>query len=262
MRLNPYKGKFFVFEGIEGSGKTTQTKLLAEHMRRTSYSVHTTKEPTDTFLFGKLARFIYMCESLYEKLPLELAKCVGEREYQLMRAMAEEAKRRHIDHFEDIIREISEGNHTNLIHLVQLAMTFDRHDHITKEVGPNIQKGLHEISDRYFLSTPAYAAADGVDWRPFLDMQFEIVGEELMAPDLIIFMDVPVSVGLTRTLKKQQGRREFFDSEERMTKIQRTYYKLFQDKRMKSIATAYIDGALEPEVVHQKIWERVEPLLI
>ncbi|CAD5243801.1 putative thymidylate kinase [Thermococcus camini] len=48
-------GMFIVIEGIDGAGKSTQTKLLAEWFEEKGHEVVLTKEPTDT-AFGKLIR--------------------------------------------------------------------------------------------------------------------------------------------------------------------------------------------------------------
>lgn len=43
-------------EGIDGSGKATQTKLLVEHLKKEKYSVQTLDFPQDNNFFGKLVR--------------------------------------------------------------------------------------------------------------------------------------------------------------------------------------------------------------
>ncbi len=47
------KGKFIVFEGIDGSGKSTQLRLLSEYLAAHSVPTFCTHEPTDS-PFGRL----------------------------------------------------------------------------------------------------------------------------------------------------------------------------------------------------------------
>lgn len=53
-RRNPYPGKFIVIEGIDGSGKTTQAKLLVDRLKVLGKEAVYTKEPTD----GPIGQFI------------------------------------------------------------------------------------------------------------------------------------------------------------------------------------------------------------
>lgn len=55
MHKNPHSGKFIVFEGLDGSGNTTQADLLVVRFRALGFRVELTKEPTN-FLIGGLIR--------------------------------------------------------------------------------------------------------------------------------------------------------------------------------------------------------------
>jgi dTMP kinase len=52
------KNLFIAFEGIDGSGKSTQVKLLAEKLTAAGHKVYTTCEPTDSPI-GKMIRDIF-----------------------------------------------------------------------------------------------------------------------------------------------------------------------------------------------------------
>ncbi|MBC7797907.1 MAG: dTMP kinase [Pyrinomonadaceae bacterium] len=55
-------GKFITFEGLDGSGKTTQLQLLADKLRSRSFDVTTTCEPGGTIL-GKQIRQVLLDKS-------------------------------------------------------------------------------------------------------------------------------------------------------------------------------------------------------
>jgi len=42
------KNLFLALEGIDGSGKSTQVKLLADYLSKAGHKVYTTFEPTDS----------------------------------------------------------------------------------------------------------------------------------------------------------------------------------------------------------------------
>lgn len=54
-KKNPYPGKLIAIEGIDGSGKTTQARLLCQRLGEQGIPAYCTKEPTD-LPTGKLIR--------------------------------------------------------------------------------------------------------------------------------------------------------------------------------------------------------------
>lgn len=72
MRKNSYPGKFIVFEGLDGSGQSTQAGLLRNFLVKKGYQVVLTKEPTLDSTAGKKIRQI-LDEKIKED-PAELQK--------------------------------------------------------------------------------------------------------------------------------------------------------------------------------------------
>lgn len=71
---NSYKGKFVVFEGIDGSGKTTQINLLANFLKEKKKKFLLTKEPTDDSIYGKKIKKILDKEINPPKKIIEMQK--------------------------------------------------------------------------------------------------------------------------------------------------------------------------------------------
>lgn len=60
--INDRSGGFIVFEGIDGSGKSTQIKRLAASLRRRGYEIVETREPTEG-PYGLKIRSLYLDRS-------------------------------------------------------------------------------------------------------------------------------------------------------------------------------------------------------
>lgn len=58
MTLSP-QGRLIVFEGIDGTGKSTQIEMLAKRLRAEGYDVIATREPTNG-IYGQKIRSLYM----------------------------------------------------------------------------------------------------------------------------------------------------------------------------------------------------------
>ena len=71
----------------------------------------------------------------------------------------------------------------------------DRREHAAQLILPELERGSVVISDRYYYSTLAYQAAQGID-RATLTEQLRI--DELPQPDLALWLRLPVALALER----------------------------------------------------------------
>ena len=83
---NSYKGLFIVFEGLDGSGQTTQANLLRNFLEKKGFKVVLTKEPTLETKEGKEIKKVL--EKKIKKSPLSLQKLFAkDREKHLKRTI-------------------------------------------------------------------------------------------------------------------------------------------------------------------------------
>ena len=72
---------FITFEGGEGSGKTTQVKLLSEYLSDHGVDVVTTREPGGTLLAEELRRMVLGGERIKDPMTEFLAITTGRRDH-------------------------------------------------------------------------------------------------------------------------------------------------------------------------------------
>ena len=170
------RGKFIVFEGIDGCGKGTQLKLSSSYLLDFSKDIilFLTREPTKDF----------------SQIRKEMAS-----------GKAVEDKRRwYAEQF-----------------------TQDRRNHCEKYIVPNLEKGVHVLSDRYYYSTLAYQQSQGLSFEELLAMQKQY--PEILIPDLVLIYDCPADIAFER--RKEGGATDIFERDLNFQKkLRENYLKL------------------------------------
>ena len=190
---------FIVLEGIDGSGTTTQSRLLSDKLAAHGVANLRTAEPTD----GPIGRFI---------------------------------------------RSALSGEVQLSSRALQLLFFADRHEHVVNVIEPALDAGQAVISDRYALSTIAYASIGG-------DRSlFTSIAEYFAQPDLTIFLQLDPHLAIERITQRGEGQ-EIFEKEDLLHKIDAAYRR--EIERLPDEKKLVIDGTQPIAAVAEQIWERV-----
>lgn len=208
-------GKFIVFEGIDGAGTTTQSKLLVNYLFEKDKAIVPllTREPTMLTPEGREIR---------RRLSGRLLP--GEKETD------------------------------DFFYWANLFVN-DRSWHLNKVVNYNLGLGITVVSDRFMFSTLAYQSAQGGQMEQLIKMH-----EHLRAPDLTIFLRVPVSAALKRIMANRSSPPEYFErKKEFMQSVAENYEKAIGlVGGLQNVVV--IDGSLPVEEVHQLVQREVDKL--
>ena len=173
--LNKKEAKFIVFEGLDGSGQSTQSNLLKNFLIKKKIKVILTKEPTSVSQAGKKIKAI-----LSEKIKIDPKK--------LQKLFAE-----------------------------------DRKWHLENIIIPSLKKNKWVISDRYFFSSFAYGASEGIDLRWLIK-----INKNFLFPDLTFILKVKPQICILR-IEKRGAEKTFFEKKEKLEKVF-SIYKTFPNK--------------------------------
>lgn len=191
----PEGALFIAFEGLDGSGQSTQTALLNEFLTQKGHKVVITKEPTLDSEAGKKIR-----EILDEKTKIE------------PRALQE-------------------------------LFAKDREAHLQNKIIPALKDGKVVISDRYFFSSFAFGASEGVDLEWLI-----LINSRFLIPDQTFILRVRPEVCIRR-IEKRGTAKTLFEKQEKLTKVWNTYAVL--PHRFSN--AALIEGERPIEEIHDEI---------
>ena len=215
-------GIFITFEGIEGSGKTTQLARLAKRLRESGYRVVETREPGGTPLAEKI-------RSVMLDLPGTTGRTGQWTAAEAMSAACEAA-------------------------LVFAA----RSQHVTYLIVPALKQGAIVLCDRFLDSTLAYQGyGRGLNLRTLRDMNRLVTGG--LVPDLTLVFDLPVSQGLARR-RAHAGEQNRLDRETRSfhARVRRGFLDLAAKNPQR---ITVIDARRSPDGVEAHVGDRIQTFL-
>lgn len=100
---------------------------------------------------------------------------------------------------------------------LQELFAHDRKEHLDNVIIPALKQGKIVISDRYFFSSFAFGASDGLDLEWLIK-----INNDFLLPDLTIILKVRPEVCISR-IEKRGEPKTLFEKQEKLVKVWETY---------------------------------------
>jgi len=225
MKKNLYKGKFIVFEGLDGSGLSTQAKLLGDYLQNRGPAHIAAPARSDAASSGERS-------------------VAGGREVILTKepTMDSEAGRQ--------IRAILDEKIKIEAAEIQRLFVQDRKEHLDNLIVPALKAEKMVISDRYFFSTLAFGAvSSNLEWLIGLNKDF-------LLPDMTFLLLVRPEICVDRIIKRGEGVKLF----EKLPTLEKVYknYQIIAE-RFENIHV--VNGEESAEEVFEEIKNEISKLL-
>lgn len=277
------KGIYVLFEGANGSGKSTQAKRLFEHIKNSGLPVILNTQPTkksasevsDGFsktsanAFGIVIRELIEGRCPDEDLMYEYSLKFKElREITMNESLREEDVEILGDFFDALSSAydmITSGKKIKLNErILQALYCADGLFDFKETVIPAIENGISVIQDRDRISSFVHGDASGN--FPFLEnlkIHQIVLGNYYIKPDVTFFFDASVETCVKR-LSSSGKVLDIYETEETLKKIIESYKKVFDffkeypDVGYKNIYT--INAAEDRNAIFEKVlkqWENI-----
>jgi len=115
------------------------------------------------------------------------------------------------------IRDILDSKVDSEPEKLQELFAQDRKEHLEKIIIPALKEGRFVISDRYFFSSFAFGASDGLDLEWLIKLN-----DNFLLPDLTFILKVRSKVCVSR-IEKRGNSRTLFEKEEKLIKVWETF---------------------------------------
>ena len=222
------KGKFIVFEGLDGAGTSTQVLLLRDWLTAREIRCLTTKEPSNG-PFGAEIRKAIEGRTRVDPRALALAFAADRTDHLF-----------HWSFLGDESGEINAGNRSLR----------------TEDTGVDalLKRGVWVVCDRYVVSSYAYQLAQGLnlEW-------LQEINRFAIDPNLTIWIDTEVEECFRR-IGNRTTHLELFDSSDRLSQVREAYLTALASWREHLGYYLRVDGMSSSLQVHSKIVHEVEQL--